>query len=671
MKTVTGRIDRIVRLAPFAILGLAFFLRVLDLGRNSLWYDEILQLRIAGGSLPDFINELAKNAAMPLDYLIERVVLQFGSGEFMLRFPAAALSTLSVALLYRLGRSWFGRLEGGLASLFLAASSFSILYAQEARPYSLYLLLVLASFYFLYRTLQTNRLSDWLAYAVCLSGAVLAHLFALFVILAQLLFIMAGLGVRFLAPRRARLFARITWRTVVGGLVAFGLLVAALVITSYIDEVLGSAQRFLAFLLAPSVPPPQDWSGIAPGESPPFLTLDFVYSRVVENLSGGGLPATGAFLLLGISGAAAKLRAKPWETGFLVIWAFVPTSLIFLFLIHRATLFAARYLIIALPPWLLLCACGALALGAAVHALVSRLSPGMRGIRFRFAASAVILALWLFISLDRSAAAIATQKENWRAAGYFLERNLRPGDAVLAPGGSFVIYHYARIAEKQNVPADLAAQVADVENHFPRVWLVMDRYVFDPGGEIKAWLQGRGAVDFRVDGSIELYYWRSHADNAALLADVKNMTLPSTSMALAGVGDQFAAAGDLEQAERYYGQALERAASGAERARLEQGLGDNYRRANGPEDAARHYRAALALDPNLVEAWVGLARTYLEQDQLTAAHDALTRALALDPNSYPALLFLADFYQRSGDPAAAQQAYVRAAAIVPELTIPP
>src|SRR4051794_33627772 len=86
------------RLIVGLILAFAFLLRVWDLGRNSFWYDEILQVTVAGGKPENFFPELVVHAAMPLDYLIERAVLGLGTNEFLLRFAAAAFSTLAVAV---------------------------------------------------------------------------------------------------------------------------------------------------------------------------------------------------------------------------------------------------------------------------------------------------------------------------------------------------------------------------------------------------------------------------------------------------------------------------------------------------------------------------------------------------------------------------------------------
>lgn len=655
------------RVTLFTMLLSAFFLRVLDLGGNSLWYDELLQVRIAQASLSEIIAALQPHAAMPLDYFVTRAMLGLGTNEFILRFPACAFSTLSVAVIYSVGRRMFSSPAGLLSAAFLAVSSFAVTYAHEARPYSLYLLFTLGSFYWLYRALQTNGLAHWLAYVVCIIGAVLTHLFAVFAILAQVLFVVGGLIVRAIKPSRAQLFCHIKRSTIVAVLVAALLFGAALAWTTYLDEVVGSAQRFVIFLTTLHVPPPEEWSGIAPGESPPFLTLDYLYTHVLENFSGGGIIASLSFLALGIGGLFS-LRRKPWETILLLIWSVVPAALIFFFLMHRATLFAPRYLIASLPAWLLLCALGILAL----RTTFSSRTPSMpRAVTFLRPLALVLAVLFMVLSVDRTLAAIAIPKEDWRAAGRFLEANVRAGDAVLAPGGSYLIYHYAPRAETMHTPAELVEQVADAENHAARVWLILNRYVFDPGGTIKTWLQERGAAEVQVDRWIEVYYWRKGAGDAELLTEVRAMQLPETALAYSSLAEQVALHGDLDNARTIFEQAVARASAASESAAGKSVWADVERRAGNVERAALLYRQAVALDDRQIAAWVGLARVYLEQGELEAAHDALTRALALDGSSYPARLFLAEYYDRTGQADAAQRMYARAAEIVPELTTPP
>lgn len=645
----------------YALLAFAFLLRVWDLGRSSLWYDEILQANAAGGPLDDFFPQLILHAAMPLDYVIERALLILGANEFLLRFPSAAFSTLAVAIAYKLARAMFGQMTGIIAAAFLSVSSFAVLYAHEARPYSLYLFFALTSFYWMWRALQTNRLTHWLYFALSLAGAVLSHLFALFVILAQVLFLVGGLLVRACAPSRAKLFSRITRVTILGAILAALIFLAALWLTPNAQFVWGSTLKFFAFLLAPNFVPPENWYGLAPGETPPLLTLDFFYARVLENFSGGGIGATLSFIALGLIGITA-VRRKTWEIVLLLVWAIVPSVLVILFLGSRGTLFATRYLIASLPAWLVLCAVGVTNIGAFVarkNAIVQR------------AATIALAILFVAVSLERANIALALPKEDWRAAGQILERNAQRGDAILTPGGTRVVYFYAQNSAATQNAAETVEQIAQAEKNAARVWLVFNRYVFDPGEEIQMWLAQRGAISLDADAGIQIFYWRANANTEAFLADARKFSLPNSAYAYASLAEQFARNGDWQTAQDYFARALSHGTSAQERAHVHLAWGGAARRAGALEIAAENYRAALAANENQVDAWNGLGRVYLEQNQSDAARDAFHRALGLDSNSYAALYFLAAYYEQRGQDAVAQQYYARAAEIMPELVPPP
>lgn len=51
------------------------------------------------------------------------------------------------AVLWALGRRWWGQRTGLWAAPLLAASPFAVQYAQELRPYALYLLVTLVGFW--------------------------------------------------------------------------------------------------------------------------------------------------------------------------------------------------------------------------------------------------------------------------------------------------------------------------------------------------------------------------------------------------------------------------------------------------------------------------------------------------------------------------------------------
>ncbi|MBE9064034.1 glycosyltransferase family 39 protein [cf. Phormidesmis sp. LEGE 11477] len=72
-----------------------------------------------------------------------------------------------------------------VAVVLLAVSPFFVAYAQEARPYSLWILLLLLTTQFLWRSLQTNQRQWWIGYGLCLVLALYTSLLTVLVVLGQ------------------------------------------------------------------------------------------------------------------------------------------------------------------------------------------------------------------------------------------------------------------------------------------------------------------------------------------------------------------------------------------------------------------------------------------------------------------------------------------------------
>ncbi len=121
--------------------------------------------------------------------------------------------------------------------------------------------------------------------------------------------------------------------------------------------------------------------------------------------------------------------------------------------------------------------------------------------------------------------------------------------------------------------------------------------------------------------------------------------------------------------------ALARGADGAVLARLSEacrrhpwhaGLGlrrgDALQLAGQAGEAVTAYRAALAIDPSLFEAWYGLGSAQLRLRVFADARDALGKALALVPAAHGAACALAEALFQLGEVDAAVAAYRQAAA---------
>lgn len=122
---------------------LAFGLRIFRLDFQPIWFDEDLAYQRATVALD---VSLASMAGSPLYYILLRGWADLaGSSLYVLRFFSALCGTLAIPLIYQVMRRLLGR-NIALATMALATfAPFYIYYSQEARTYSLTLVLMLIS----------------------------------------------------------------------------------------------------------------------------------------------------------------------------------------------------------------------------------------------------------------------------------------------------------------------------------------------------------------------------------------------------------------------------------------------------------------------------------------------------------------------------------------------
>jgi mannosyltransferase len=178
--------------ALLAILFLGTFLRVYQLGTESLWRDEGWTTWFASLGGPSEIVEQSKtDNNFPTYYLVLRYWIGlFGDSEFSVRFPSALAGVLAVAI-YKVGQFLFGRSTGLIASLLLTLSPFHIAYSQEARVYSLMTLLAVLSFYFFLEVLAKSNAAARTGYILSTTALLYCHVYGLFIVLAQNIYYLA------------------------------------------------------------------------------------------------------------------------------------------------------------------------------------------------------------------------------------------------------------------------------------------------------------------------------------------------------------------------------------------------------------------------------------------------------------------------------------------------
>ncbi|MFZ2359744.1 MAG: glycosyltransferase family 39 protein, partial [Anaerolineae bacterium] len=167
--------DRRQRLLVAVVTLGALALRLIHLGRDSLWYDETVSVTLAGQRTAELIGHTARDIHPPLYYLLLRGWLLLagyptgqagptGHGlEFMAAFLSLLFGVLLVPLTWQLARRLGLRHPVPLLSaLLVAISPFGVWYSQEVRMYTLGatlgVLVLLATLPFLRRDASPARL---------------------------------------------------------------------------------------------------------------------------------------------------------------------------------------------------------------------------------------------------------------------------------------------------------------------------------------------------------------------------------------------------------------------------------------------------------------------------------------------------------------------------------
>lgn len=136
-----------IRPGLYALLLLAFALRVYHLDASSLWWDESLSYVRATSDLGTILanqipiqNLVTRDLHPPLYFLLLHLgVGAWGVSEFALRFLGAFANVATLPLFYLVARRWFRLRVSWLAAALAAISPFYVYYSQEARPYALVL----------------------------------------------------------------------------------------------------------------------------------------------------------------------------------------------------------------------------------------------------------------------------------------------------------------------------------------------------------------------------------------------------------------------------------------------------------------------------------------------------------------------------------------------------
>jgi hypothetical protein len=197
-----------------AIALAAFALRLIHLGRDSLWYDETVSVYLAGQPAAELIAHTARDIHPPLYYLLLRGWLLLagyptgqadpaGPGlEFMAAFLSLFVGVLLVPLTWQLARRLGLRQPVPLlAALLIALSPFGVWYSQEVRMYTLGaalgVVVLLTTLPFLRRESSTAGLRRAaLLYALAAAAGMVTLYYFAFLLVSLNLLVIVGLARR-------------------------------------------------------------------------------------------------------------------------------------------------------------------------------------------------------------------------------------------------------------------------------------------------------------------------------------------------------------------------------------------------------------------------------------------------------------------------------------------
>ncbi|MGO9196786.1 MAG: hypothetical protein ACLQK4_06630 [Acidimicrobiales bacterium] len=474
-----------------AFCAVALALTMADLGARSLWVDELHTAFVAasrGRSLWDAStfdggNMLAYYAFMNL------WVHVFGTSPVALRLPSAIAGAGLVPVGYLLGRRSGGMKPGAAAALLLAVSPPLVVWAQQARGYSIAVVGVGLAWLALLRARalpSVPRLCLFVALSVACTYELLT---ASLVVAAGLLWLFFGTSER-----------RLQLQTLACG-AAYAICCVPLALVVHRSGVSGQ----VAWVAPPDLGSARAIAGeLVGGSVPDFYPSHLANYGLAAIVIASALFALAVSLRARTSGrdeALGHRRMYSIEAGYL-LWLLLPVALAWL--VSEATgdsIFGSSFLLPAVPGAVLLFAAG-----------IGRVHQHWLAVSGTVAAAALSLSVLLPV--------YGHSDDDWSAAARYVLASARPHDCIAfdsPPGAALFGYYVERLDPRARSPvavlpqqtwqqaAEQAVQYSETRDYEPaafsriertcgRLWIILDRVHADEGfaeAEIQFYLHDR------------------------------------------------------------------------------------------------------------------------------------------------------------------------------------
>ncbi|RMF03659.1 MAG: hypothetical protein D6768_05365 [Chloroflexi bacterium] len=409
----TRKTDGPPPIAMLLILLAGFALRMVNLGRQSLWYDETVSAFLARLPVTELVAHTARDIHPPGYYLLLHFwAAASGTSETALAWFSLLFGMLLIPLTFLLAKTLFNQNVARWSALLVAVSPYNIWYSQEVRMYTLGAACGVAATWFALRALTVSSPADrkfWAGYVLfAVMGLYALYYFSFLLLVINALFLIYTLQPTVNRPKLAELIA---------------------------------ANLVTALLYLPWLP--IAWRQATNPPVPPWRTPPALWNVALESWSalswGQSVNPVDAWPLLlpaillfglGLFALAAKSRKK---TIFLLAYTFGPLLLIYL-LSFVTPLYHVRYVFTYAPAFYIV-------LGGGLAWLATR----------RRWVAVAAAALWLAASgysLLQYFTAPQYRPDDFRGAVQFIDNHWQPGDALLANAG----YTYTAGDVYTNIP---------------------------------------------------------------------------------------------------------------------------------------------------------------------------------------------------------------------------
>lgn len=390
----------------------AMVLSFLYIDINSFWLDEVYSISFVNQSWSQLWEIISQREAnMTIYYILLKIwVGAFGDSEFMVRSLSVIFAIAGVIMTYAVAVCLFNIRIGLTSSFILAVNAFFIYYAQEARGYTLLLLLVTCSMYLFIRAIEMQHYRYYIALGMTNALVLYSHFFGFFVLIAQVFSLV------FLPPGTIR------WRKIITSTILTGFLAAPLGVF---------------ILTRGSIP--MGWIKKS--------SLRDIYYIFWSFTGGGGkllfmsyfVPCFLSLVILGWILVRFKKSEILWRHALPFCWLFIPIFCLYILSLFKP-FFVDRYMFFCLP------------------ALVILAGAGLLSFRSK-ALSYIATSLLIIISIYTVFVEYYPRKKgDWRSATNLIVQNAKAGDAIFFYSQPAIIpfkYYY----RKMNAGTDILVSV--------------------------------------------------------------------------------------------------------------------------------------------------------------------------------------------------------------------